>query len=139
MKKLINFLLGFILVILLLVLFILGAAFVFVEGRFVLSLEWFIYPNPANAVLRHSLRLLLALGVILYVIFELINLARKRKGTSISLFGINIGLTIAGIMMYILFTNYVDLVGLFLPSAILLIKFILTFITKYYSKVKIKN
>lgn len=132
MKKLINVLLIVVLSIVLTLTFILGLAFTFIEGRFVISFDWIVYHNPINVFIRHILRLFLAVSTLIYVIFEFINIRKKKDNFTYKLLGVNIGLVILGIIMFICASNYVDLVGLIIPIVLLLIKLILIFGNKYY-------
>lgn len=132
MKKFFNILLVTLLSIILVVTLILGLAFTFIEGRFVISLDWIVYQNPVNILIRHILRLVLAITLIVYVIREFVNMARKKDKSTFSLLGQNIGLVVLGLIMYVNTANYVDIVGLVLPLVILAIKLILVFVTKFY-------
>lgn len=134
MKKIVNILLITILSIILVITFILGLAFTFIEGRFVISFDWIAYHNPINVFIRHILRLLLAVSILIYVIFEFINIRRKKDKITYKLLGVNIGLVILGIIMFICASNYVDIVGLIIPVVLLLIKLILIFVNKYYKQ-----
>lgn len=133
MKKFLNIILVTLLSIILVVTLILGLAFTFIEGRFVISLDWIVYQNPVNILIRHILRLVLAITLIIYVIREFVNMSRKKDKSTFSLLGQNIGLVVLGVIMYVNTTNYVDIVGLVLPLVILAIKLILVFATKFYT------
>lgn len=133
MKKFFNIILVTLLSIILVVTLILGLAFAFIEGRFVISLDWIVYQNPVNVLIRHILRLVLAITLIIYVIREFVNMSRKKDKSTFSLLGQNIGLVVLGVIMYVNTANYVDIVGLILPLVILAIKLILVFATKFYT------
>lgn len=133
MKKFFNIILVTLLSIILVVTLILGLAFTFIEGRFVISLDWIVYQNPVNILIRHILRLVLAITLIVYVIREFINMSKKKDKSTFSLLGQNIGLVVLGVIMYVNTANYVDIVGLILPLVILAIKLILVFATKFYT------
>lgn len=134
MKKLVNVLLIVVLSIVLTLTFILGLAFTFIEGRFVISFDWIAYHNPINVFIRHILRLFLAVSTLIYVIFEFINIRKKKDNFTYKLLGVNIGLVILGIIMFICASNYVDIVGLIIPIVLLLVKLILIFVNKYYKQ-----
>ena len=133
MKKFFNIVLVTLLSIILVVTLILGLAFTFIEGRFVISLDWIVYQNPINILIRHVLRLVLAITLIVYVIREFVNMGRKKDKSTFKLLGQNIGLVVLGVIMYVNTANYVDIVGLILPLIILAIKLILVFATKFYA------
>ena len=133
MRKFFNIILVTLLSIILVVTLILGLAFTFIEGRFVISLDWIVYQNPVNILIRHILRLVLAITLIVYVIREFVNMGRKKDKSTFKLLGQNIGLVVLGVIMYVNTANYVDIVGLILPLVILAIKLILVFATKFYT------
>ena len=132
MKRIINISLISLLSIFLLLMGVLGLVFIFIEGRMLFSLEWTIYPNPFNIFIRLFLKLLLAIICISLTVVEVINFFKKNETITCVTFGANIGLFVLGILLFVLTTNYVDIVGIVLFSVILLIKSVLIFVSKYY-------
>lgn len=135
-RKIINISLTVILCIFLTVLTILGLAFTFIEGRMLFSLEWTVYHNPFNACVRLTFKLLLAISLIVYSVFEIINLFKKKDIITHSLYGVNVGYAMLGILLFITAANYVDLAGLILLPTLLVLKTIMVFITKRYASNK---
>lgn len=133
LNKVINICLNIILGTFLLLVIVLGLAFTFIEGRFVFSFEWLIYPDVFNAFIRYFLRLVLSISLIGYGVMEYINIFKKSIAKAHICFGMNIGYCVLGILLFVFASNYVDIVGLILPFILLIIKALLTFVTRHYT------
>jgi hypothetical protein len=130
LNKIFSICLNVILAILLVVVGVLGLALTFIEGRFIVSLEWTIYPDIFNTFIRYFFRLLLAISLILYAAFEFINIFKRNKSKAHLYFGINVGYCVLGILLFIFASNYIDIVGLILPFVLILIKSCLIFLIR---------
>ena len=73
MKKILNILLCFICSIII----ILSLAFIFIEGRLLISLDWSIYDNPINGFIRYLFRLIIACFSLTVALLEIINIFKK--------------------------------------------------------------
>jgi hypothetical protein len=118
MRKLLNVILCFIGSIII----VLGLAFIFIEGRLIFSLDWIIYDNKFNGLLRYSLRLILACLAIVICIFEMINIRRSNKDISDYLLFSDGGLVVASIVLLINTTNYINIICIVLSSILFLTK-----------------
>lgn len=134
MKKVLHISLISLLFVFLSILAILGLVFTFIEGRFLFSGEWIVYQNQFNIFIRILFKLLLALICISMLVLEIVNLRKKNIYLTYVLFGVNIGLCVMGIIMFIQTANYIDIVAFILPIVILCIKTILIFVFKTYKK-----
>jgi hypothetical protein len=118
MRKLLNIILSVICIIII----ILSLAFIFIEGRLIFSLDWIIYDNKFNGLLRYSLRLILACLAIVICIFEMINIRRSNKDISDYLLFSDGGLVVASIVLLINTTNYINIICIALSSILFLTK-----------------
>lgn len=134
MKKILHISLISLLFVFLSILTILGLVFIFIEGRFLFSGEWIVYQNQFNIFVRILFKLLLALICISMLVLEIVNLRKKNIYLTHALFGVNIGLCVMGIIMFIQTANYIDIVALILPIVILCIKTVLLFVFNTYKK-----
>ena len=116
MKKLVNIILVFICSIIILF----SSAFIFIEGRLLLSLDWLIY-DSLNGLIRYLFRFILAIIALTTAILEIINL-KKNTIFKPYLIYLNIGLYIMGNIIFLFTTNYVDILCFSVTSLLLIIK-----------------
>lgn len=124
MKIVRNILVGFFLVII----FVLSLAFIVIEGRLLLSLDWTIYDNVVFGFLRYFFRFLIAMVTSIYVILEFINMKKKSEKLNFILFIYNICLVIVSVFLLAEATNMVGEIAILLSLIILLIKGLFIFL-----------
>lgn len=122
MKKLINVLLNILLCLTCFIIIILSLAFVFIEGRLLISLDWSIYDFAFNGFIRYFFRLLIALFALTVSIFEIINLFKKNQVLTFYLKVCDIALVLIAILVLIFTTNYIGLVCIILSSLLFISK-----------------
>lgn len=118
MKKLLNVLL----IIFSVIASILSLVFIVLEARLLFSLDWTIYDNAFNGMIRYLLRLLLSIFVLLVCLANIINLKIKKTSLEILLLFSIIAIFISSIIISIFASNYVGLVCVLLSFIILSIK-----------------
>lgn len=118
MKKLLNVLL----IIFSVIASILSLVFIVLEARLLFSLDWTIYDNAFNGMIRYLLRLLLSIFVLLVCLANIINLKFKKTSLEILLMFSIVSIFISSIIISILASNYVGLVCVLLSFIILSIK-----------------
>lgn len=118
MKKLLNVLL----IIFSVIASILSLVFIVLEARLLFSLDWTIYDNAFNGMIRYLLRLLLSIFVLLVCLANIINLKFKKTSLEILLMFSIVSIFISSIIISIFASNYVGLVCVLLSFIILSIK-----------------
>ena len=124
MKILVNILLGFINFIVI----ILSLAFILIEARLLISLDFLIYDNIINGFIRYFLRAIIAMYVFVTAIFVYINMIKEKEKISKLLLISILSIFIVSIILLFTTTNYVG----FICSILSLIYFVL-----YIVKLKI--
>lgn len=124
MKILVNILLGFINFIVI----ILSLAFIIIEARLLISLDFIIYDNAINGFIRYFLRAIIAMYVFVTAIFVYINMIKEKEKISKLLLISILSIFIVSIILLFTTTNYVG----FICSILSLIYFVL-----YIVKLKI--
>ena len=104
------------------VLIIISLAFIFIEGRLLLSLDWIVYNSLFISFIMYFCRFLAALIIGVIGVLEIINLFKKNNKLSLIILFSNIGLVIMSIIVFIETTNYVDAAAIILGVIILLIE-----------------
>lgn len=120
MKKLLNVLL----IILFSIVSVLALAFIFIEGRLVLSLEWKVYDNPMNGLVRYLFRLLIAIYCLVVSILEIINIKKKNKVLESYLVVFDISFVVISLVVLVYATNYINLICIVLALLILIVKYL---------------
>lgn len=118
MKKLLNVLL----IIFSVIASILSLVFIVLEARLLFSLDWTIYDNAFNGMIRYLFRLLLSIFVLLVCSANIINLKFKKTSLEILLMFSIVSIFISSIIISIFASNYVGLVCVLLSFIILSIK-----------------
>lgn len=118
MKKLLNVLL----IIFSVIASILSLVFIVLEARLLFSLDWTIYDNAFNGMIRYLLRLSLSIFVLLVCLANIINLKIKKTSLEILLLFSIVSIFISSIIISIFASNYVGLVCVLLSFIILSIK-----------------
>lgn len=118
MKKLLNVLL----IIFSVIASILSLVFIVLEVRLLFSLDWTIYDNVFNGMIRYLFRLLLSIFVLLVCLANIINLKFKKTSLEILLMFSIVSIFISSIIISIFASNYVGLVCVLLSFIILSIK-----------------
>ena len=118
MKKLLNVLL----IIFSVIATILSLIFIVLEARLLFSLDWTIYDNAFNGMIRYLFRLLLSIFVLIVCLANIINLKFKKTSLEILLMFSIVSIFISSIIISILASNYVGLVCVLLSFIILSIK-----------------
>lgn len=118
MKKLLNVLL----IIFCIISSILSLVFIVIEARLLVSLDWSIYDNAFNGMIRYLFRLLLSLFVLLVSISNIISIKIKKTPLEVLLMFSNLALFISSIIISLFASNYVGLVCILLSFIILSIK-----------------
>ena len=124
MKVLVNILLGFINFIVI----ILSLAFIIIEARLLISLDFLIYDNIINGFIRYFLRAIIAMYVFVTAIFVYINMIKEKEKISKLLLISILSIFIVSIILLFTTTNHVG----FICSILSLIYFVL-----YIVKLKI--
>lgn len=122
MNRTLNIIVNIIKSIVSVVLIIISLAFIFIEGRLLLSLDWIVYNSPFMSFIMYFCRFLAALIIGVIGVLEIINLFKKNNRLSLIILFSNIGLVIMSIIVFIGTTNYVDVVAIILGLIILLIE-----------------
>lgn len=118
MKKFLNVLL----IIFCIISSILSLVFIVIEARLLVSLDWSIYDNAFNGMIRYLFRLLLSLFVLLVSISNIISIKIKKTSLEVLLMFSNLALFISSIIISLFASNYVGLVCILLSFIILSIK-----------------
>lgn len=118
MKKLLNVLL----IIFCIISSILSLVFIVIEARLLVSLDWSIYDNAFNGMIRYLFRLLLSLFVLLVSISNIISIKIKKTSLEVLLMFSNLALFISSIIISLFASNYVGLVCMLLSFIVLSIK-----------------
>ena len=120
MKRIVDILLNILLCFTCSIIIILSLAFLFIEGRLLISLDWSIYDFAFAGFIRYLFRFLLALFALSVCVFELVNLKKKNKTLSIYLFVADISLVLMSIFALIFTANYVGVICLVLSTLLVL-------------------
>ena len=107
---------------------ILSLAFIIIEARLLISLDFIIYDNAINGFIRYFLRLVISLYVFVTAIFVYINIIKEKEKISKLLLISILSIFIVSIILLFTTTNYVG----FICSILSLIYFVL-----YIVKLKI--
>ena len=118
MKKFLNVLL----IIFCIISSILSLVFIVIEARLLVSLDWSIYDNAFNGMIRYLFRLLLSLFVLLVSISNIISIKIKKTPFEVLLMFSNLALFISSIIISLFASNFVGLVCILLSFIILSIK-----------------
>lgn len=118
MRKILNILIAFISVIFI----ILGLAFVFIESRLLVSLDWKIYDNTLNGFIRYLFRLLISIYVIFVSTLELISLWKNNKFINNYLLYFDISLVIISFFLVLFTTNYLGTISYILVMLLISLK-----------------
>lgn len=118
MRRLLNILMVFVCSIII----ILALAFIFLEGRLIFSLDWIVYDNNVNGLIRYLFRLLLAVIVIIVAALEIVNIKKNNRLIGDYLLFAEGGLVVAAIVIMNNTTNYIDYVSIALASVLYIIK-----------------
>ena len=125
MKKVIDILLKVLQCLICSIIIILSLAFMFIEARLLISLDWSIYDFAFNGFIRYLFRFVLALFALSVCIFEFINL--KKKTLSKYLFIADLSLVIISVIALIYTANYVGIICIVLSTLLVLSKLRITF------------
>ena len=106
---------------------ILSIAFIFIEGRFVFSLEWTIYDFSFLTFIKYLFRFILPLIILFYVVMEFINFKKKNDILMNHLFILNISFIILSILLCIFAANYIGIISLVLSSITLISKVLISY------------
>ena len=124
MKKVIDILLKVLHCLICSIIIILSLAFMFIEARLLISLDWSIYDFAFNGFIRYFFRFLLALFALSVCIFEFINL--KKKTLSKYLFIADLSLVLMSVIALIYTANYVGIICIVLSTLLVLSKLRIT-------------
>lgn len=131
MKRLVNIIFSVICTIII----IFSAVFAFLQARLIFSLDWIIYDNSFNGLIRYLFRFIISLFALITMILELINIKKNNKDLYIYLCVFDLSLLVASIIISLFATNYVGLVCLLLSTILVIIKLIKVYIDlKNYKK-----
>ena len=125
MKKVIDILLKVLQCLICSIIIILSLAFMFIEARLLISLDWSIYDFAFNGFIRYLFRFLLALFALSVCVFEFINL--KKKTLSKYLFIADLSLVLMSVIALIYTANYVGIICIVLSTLLVLSKLRITF------------
>ena len=125
MKKVIDILLKVLQCLICSIIIILSLAFMFIEARLLISLDWSIYDFAFNGFIRYFFRFLLALFALSVCVLEFINL--KKKTLSKYLFIADLSLVIMSVIALIYTANYVGIICIVLSTLLILSKLRITF------------
>ena len=125
MKKVIDILLKVLQCLICSIIIILSLAFMFIEARLLISLDWSIYDFAFNGFIRYFFRFVLALFALSVCVFEFINL--KKKTLSNYLFITDLSLVLMSIIALIYTANYVGIICIVLSTLLILSKLRITF------------
>ena len=124
MKKVIDILLKVLQCLICSIIIILSLAFMFIEARLLISLDWSIYDFAFNGFIRYFFRFVLALFALSVCVFEFINL--KKKTLSTYLFVADLSLVIMSVIALIYTANYVGIICIVLSTLLVLSKLRIT-------------
>lgn len=127
MNKLFNIIFKALFFITIIIISILSIAFLFIEGRFVFSLEWTIYDFTFLAFIKYLFRFILPLIILFYVVMEFINFKKKNDILMNHLFILNISFIILSILLCIFAANYIGIISLVLSSITLISKVLISY------------
>ena len=124
MKKVIDILLKVLQCLICSIIIILSLAFMFIEARLLISLDWSIYDFAFNGFIRYFFRFVLALFALSVCVLEFINL--KKKTLSKYLFIADLSLVIMSVIALIYTANYVGIICIVLSTLLVLSKLRIT-------------
>ena len=124
MKKVIDILLKVLQCLICSIIIILSLAFMFIEARLLISLDWSIYDFAFNGFIRYFFRFVLALFALSVCVFEFINL--KKKTLSKYLFIADLSLVLMSVIALIYTANYVGIICIVLSTLLILGKLRIT-------------
>lgn len=119
--KILKFILGLIWAII----SILSFAFVFIEGRLLLSGDWLVYSKPIIGFLQILLRLCLAVYVLFLAFIELINVKKNDIILKQFLHFGSLSLILMSIVIYIFAANFIGEIALVLSVLLVFVKYII--------------
>ena len=119
--KILKFILGLIWAII----SILSFAFVFIEGRLLLSGDWLVYSKPIIGFLQILLRLCLAFYVLFLAFIELINVNKNSVILKQFLHFGSLSLILMSIVIYIFAANFIGEIALVLSALLVFVKYII--------------
>lgn len=90
---------------------VLGLAFIFIEARLLISLDWLIYDNPLSGFIRYLFRLLISIYIIFVSVLELISIKKNNKLIIEYLLYFDISLVIISFFLVIFATNYIGIIS----------------------------
>ena len=125
MKKVIDILLKVLQCLICSIIIILSLAFMFIEARLLISLDWSIYDFAFNGFIRYFFRFVLALFALSVCVFEFINL--KKKTLSKYLFIADLSLVLMSVIALIFTANFVGIICIVLSTLLILSKLRITF------------
>ena len=124
MKRAIDILLKVLQCLICSIIIILSLAFMFIEARLLISLDWSIYDFAFNGFIRYFFRFVLALFALSVCVFEFINL--KKKTLSKYLFIADLSLVLMSVIALIYTANYVGIICIVLSTLLVLSKLRIT-------------
>ena len=127
MNKLFNIIFKALFFITIIIISILSIAFLFIEGRFVFSLEWTIYDFSFLTFIKYLFRFILPLIILFYVVMEFINFKKKNDILMNHLFILNISFIILSILLCIFAANYIGIISLVLSTITLISKVLISY------------
>jgi len=131
MKRLVNIIFSVICTIII----IFSTVFAFLQARLIFSLDWIVYDNSFNGLIRYLFRFIISLFALITMILELINIKKNNKDLYIYLCVFDLSLLVASIIISLFATNYVGLVCLLLSIVLVILKIIKVYIDlKNYKK-----
>lgn len=119
MKKLFKILIVFLSSIIMLFAF----AFIFIEGRLLFSGDWLVYDSPIMGFIRYLSRLLIAIGVFMKSLLEIIYINKDKKIKEY-LWYLDIAYILIAICVIAFSANYVGIICIALACINFAIKFL---------------
>ena len=97
---------------------ILSVVFIVIEGRLVFSLEWIIYDNPFNGLIRYLFRLIIALFIFIKSILEIVHLNKNKE----YLFFMNLLCVLSSVIIVFFASNYIGVIMIILSIVLLILQ-----------------
>lgn len=126
MKRLFNILIT----IISLIIIILSLAFIVIEGRLLISLDWIIYDNNINGFIRYFFRFIIAIISLTIGLLEIINRFKNNNNLNYYLLISELSLVISSIIILINSANYIGQICLIVSSLLVVLKLFETNIIK---------
>jgi hypothetical protein len=101
---------------------VLSLAFIVIEGRLLISLDWIIYDNNLNGFIRYFFRFIIALICLAIGLLEIINRYKKNNNLDYYLLISELSLVISSVIILAYSANYIGQISLGVSSLLAILR-----------------